>query len=456
MKKLSTSEIISIVSIVVSIIIVVLEEKTDEITKWIIFGLLFVALISYSLLIFIKHMRIKKGISSTILIGKTRKYTMKIVYLARASEKQLKKFTFLKGLRGVEKHNKQLLKKCRGDLKTLIRNEKYAKDVNSLHMRINEYFKLKSANYADMEAVKAYSKSTLKVMESAPAEKAYKIAQAIIEEIFSINRVLLQLEQHYIRIRLGKYVAKYTNSEIQQIKAYTDLIGWTYILLGNNRKGHEAISTAINIINNRIGDNGEIPDGMTAEKYYEYLFLKVRALRHLGTTYYTYKNMDSYSYLERAIEILDTYDFEHNYPDKAALENMRFGILNNMYLSMFYKFVEKDDRDKRGLEDIKNMLIDVERNIAQLEVLPPEKQDKHRFVKLTALKCQLLKALDVCGLKRMDVFSMEKDMERVEKILNKNIYFDDAIEVYINQKVQILYEKVNLILQDTHDAGSLV
>lgn len=40
MKKLSTSEIISIVSIVVSIIIVVLEEKTDEVTKWIIFGLL--------------------------------------------------------------------------------------------------------------------------------------------------------------------------------------------------------------------------------------------------------------------------------------------------------------------------------------------------------------------------------------------------------------------------------
>lgn len=100
---------------------------------------------------------------------------------------------------------------------------------------------------------------------------------------------MLQLEQHHIRIRLGRYVAKYTNNEIQQIKAYTDLIGWTYILLGDNRRGHEAISTAINIINNRIGASGEIPDGMTMERYYDYLFLKVRALRHLGTTYYTYK-----------------------------------------------------------------------------------------------------------------------------------------------------------------------
>lgn len=70
------------------------------------------------------------------------------------------------------------------------------------------------------------------------------------------------------------------------------------------------------------------------------------------------------------------------------------------------------------------------------------------FVKLTALKCQLTKALDVCGLKRIDVVAAEKDMERVESILNKNIYFDDAIEVYINQKVQLLYEKVNLILQE--------
>lgn len=456
MKKLSTSEIISIVSIVVSIIIVVLEEKTDEVTKWIIFGLLFAALIVYSTLVVVRHLKIKRGISSTILIGKTKKYTMKIVRLAQASEKQLKRFAFLKGLRGVERHNKLLLKKCRGDLKTLVRSEKYAKDVANLHDRINEYFRQKSANYADLEAVRAYSYSTLKAMESAPAEKAYQIAQAIIEEIFSINRVLLQLEQHHIRIRLGKYVARYTNSEIQQIKAYTDLIGWTYILLGDNRRGHEAISTAINIINNRIGSSGEIPDGMTADKYYEYLFLKVRALRHLGTTYYTYKNIDSYSYLESAMEILDKYDFEHNYKDKAALENMRFGILNNMYLSMFYKFVEKDDRDKRGLEDIKNMLIDVERNIAELDKLPPEKQDKHRFVKLTALKCQLTKALDVCGLRRIDVCAVEKDMERVESILNKNIYFDDAIEVYINQKVQLLYEKVNLILQDTPQPESFI
>lgn len=447
MKKLSTGEIISIISIMVSIVVVAIKNETSELVKWIIFSLLFAALVVYCTLVLLKHLRIKRGISSTILISKTKKYTMKIVKLAEASEKQLKQFAFLKGLKGVEKHNKMLLKKCRGDMRQLIKNERYSQHVAELHDKISRYFLQKSASYADLEAVKAYS-STLRTMESAPAEKAYKIAQAIIDEIFSINRVLLQLEQHHIRIRLGKYVAKYTNSEILQIRAYTDLIGWTYILLGNNSKGHEAIGTAISIIDNRIGDSGKIPDGMSMDKFYEYLFLKVRALRHLGTTYYTYKNIDSYSYLEQAMEILNKYDFERNFRDKAALENMRFGILNNMYLSMFYKFVEKDDKDKRGLEDIKNMLIDVEKSIAELNSLPSDKQDKHRFVKLTALKCQLTKALDVCGLKKLDVEAVERDMERVENILNKNIYFDDAIEVYINQKVQLLYEKVNVILRE--------
>lgn len=51
MKKLSTSEIISIASIVVSIVVVVLEEKTNKVTKWIIFGLLFAALIIYTTLV---------------------------------------------------------------------------------------------------------------------------------------------------------------------------------------------------------------------------------------------------------------------------------------------------------------------------------------------------------------------------------------------------------------------
>lgn len=96
MKKLSTSEIISIASIVVSIVVVVLEEKTNKVTKWIIFGLLFAALIIYTTLVLVRHLRIRRGMSSTILMSKTRKYTMKIVRLAQASEKQLKHFAFSK------------------------------------------------------------------------------------------------------------------------------------------------------------------------------------------------------------------------------------------------------------------------------------------------------------------------------------------------------------------------
>lgn len=86
MKKLSTSEIISIASIVVSIVVVVLEEKTNKVTKWIIFGLLFAALIIYTTLVLVRHLRIRRGMSSTILMSKTRKYTMKSCVLRRQAK----------------------------------------------------------------------------------------------------------------------------------------------------------------------------------------------------------------------------------------------------------------------------------------------------------------------------------------------------------------------------------
>ena len=42
------------------------------------------------------------------------------------------------------------------------------------------------------------------------------------------------------------------------------------------------------------------------------------------------------------------------------------------------------------------------------------------------------------------------DLLRIEKILNGNIYFDEAMEVYIYQKVQCLYRDVEEILTNSN------
>ena len=45
------------------------------------------------------------------------------------------------------------------------------------------------------------------------------------------------------------------------------------------------------------------------------------------------------------------------------------------------------------------------------------------------------------------ISQFRKDLKIIEKVLNKNIYFDEAMEVYICQKVQDLYEKVEDIFE---------
>lgn len=85
-----------------------------------------------------------------------------------------------------------------------------------------------------------------------------------------------------------------------------DLIGWSYVLLGD-KKGYAAIFTAIDIIENRIGKelNKEAPKGMSQEEYEQYLFLKARAYRHLGSTYYTFKDIDVGHYCNEALKVLE-------------------------------------------------------------------------------------------------------------------------------------------------------
>ena len=97
------------------------------------------------------------------------------------------------------------------------------------------------------------------------------------------------------------------------------------------------------------------------------------------------------------------------------------------------------------LSDTLNM---VNANIDELYAMPDGKRDIHRLLKLLSLKSQLSKAMDISGVQKLDMEQFDKDLSTVEKILNKNIYFDDAMEVYANQKVQQVFEEVKNILTD--------
>lgn len=42
---------------------------------------------------------------------------------------------------------------------------------------------------------------------------------------------------------------------------------------------------------------------------------------------------------------------------------------------------------------------------------------------------------------------LSSDLKQIESTLNKNIYFDDATEVYINEKIQCIFENVYEVLR---------
>lgn len=48
----------------------------------------------------------------------------------------------------------------------------------------------------------------------------------------------------------------------------------------------------------------------------------------------------------------------------------------------------------------------------------------------------------------MDIDGTNADLKKIEATLAKNIYFDDAMEVYTNQKVQLLFEETKNILME--------
>jgi len=81
--------------------------------------------------------------------------------------------------------------------------------------------------------------------------------------------------------------------------------------------------------------------------------------------------------------------------------------------------------------------------------------DDHRLIKILTLKNQLNHKIynqqDEAGVKyeSRDTLSnlLAKDLKTIESVLNKNIYFDEAMEVYVCQKVRKLYSDIDEIFK---------
>ena len=449
MKKITTDQIISISSILASVLVMVFKNELTEDGKIVIYCMFGAIVLGYAAYFLVKFFKTNRSLGSASIINNAKKYVKQLCKLAKTTEAQLKKFDFFKNQKRLEKSNKILIDKYlkKQQYKSDENSKSYLRQKENLTREIAEYTRIRSENYSDLDALKAYN-GIYKVMSPYDLENNFEISQNLVRRIFDMNRILLQLEQHNYRIKLGHFVARYASKEEDQIKAYMDLIGWSHILLGS-KKGYEAVNNAINIIESRIGAklSPKAPEGMDQDFYEHYLLLKARAYRHLGSTYYTYRHVDAEHFCNKSLEVLATLEqagFHERH--KADFENMEFGVKNNYYLHQLYKFISQSRKGHADVNDLNKTLEAVNRAIDGLSALPKEKQDQHRMLKLLSLKCQINKAVSVVTAESMDIKESEQNLKIIESTLSKNIYFDDAMEVYSNQKVQLVFEETKNII----------
>ncbi len=441
------------VSLFVCVINLAFKDDSTQTGRIIAIGIIVLVVLGICVRVAMDLFKSKRSLGSASIINNARKYVKQMLSLADANAKQLKKFDFISSQKKLYKRNKSIVNKylLKSNFSEKDLDRVYTEKKEKLEEDIRNHIRHRSENYSDLEALKAYN-GLHNVMTDASLEKNIEISKNLIKRIFDVNRILLQIEQHNARIKFGKYVTFFSTDEKERIEGYMDLIGWSYVLLGD-KKGYAAIFTAIDVIENRIGKDLKpvAPIDMKQSEYEEYLFLKARAYRHLGSTYYTFKDIDAGYYCNKSQEVLDVLKASgFAEKNKSRYENMLYGVRNNLYLYHLYKFISDNKRengngDTRKLEETR---ANVEKTLADLSALPKEEQDSHRMLKLLSLKCQINKVFSVIKKERMDISSTSKDLKAIESTLSKNIYFDDAMEVYTNQKVQLLFEETKDILMD--------
>ena len=435
---------LSIISLSATVLLSIFKDDTNYRVIYPIIGVIVVVVIINLIL---SKTKSNKNLSNTAVISKTKKYTNYLWKIVKANKKQMKKEVNISELKEIQRYNKKVLKRMHGTYK-----EKYEVDFeeiqNEKQKLIQKYVK-RNNKYVTSDAIKVNKPIDKMLSKSSPKETSAIYAN-IYETIKDIERILLQLEQHRLRIKFGEYVVKCSNNIDHAIHAYVDLIGWTHVLLGDNKKGLASIQCGLDLIDYKLNS---LPKN--SPEYYDCVYQKARALRHLGTTYYTYRTpKDKFvkEKLKEAIALMTQKDviiyYNSSLPLKEKYEKMVSGLKYNELLYDYYVALEKKDEFGDKLKQISEGI-----DKLYVEVQTSEIEDNHRLVKILTLKNQIDKnrIMETKTLhddnNQLFISQFRKDLKIIEKVLNKNIYFDEAMEVYICQKVQDLYEKVEDIFE---------
>ena len=433
--------IISLLGTVVTFYVTQLESLSSLAKGLIYLGIVIVII---ALFVFAKLSE-NKNLSNTSVIRKSKRYTKNLLRVARKNEKTItKNYNNFHEVKQALKTKKTLdyvsgkeIKDSKDKIKTIKENgdkqmAKYYKNLGS---------------YVSPKLIDARKKNEALLNEQS---HAIEVFNQIYDCLVDVERILLQLEQHSLRIRMGKYVLKCTNDIDQAIHAYVDYLGWTTILLGKTKKGIDYVKKGLALIDYKIKTSDE-----GSSEYYKYILQKARALRHIGTTYYTYKhNKDNLviDCINESIKLMDRYDVKEYFSkhDTSKYVKMVAGIRYNKCLYDYYEAIRTNSLSDATLDKIESQVKELENNILNGTDVNGNiciDKDDHRLIKVLTLRNQLLGNIHNNG--DMDINDdsycfnkIDGDLKVIERIMNNNVYFDEAMEVYLSQKVVHLYDSI--------------
>lgn len=294
---------------------------------------------------------------------------------------------------------------------------------------------------------------------------AYDDHVALMNVIGKHERILLQLGMYDLRLKFGRYVAQacaITKNFEYTLKAYTDYLGWTSILIGKGKQGKRYVEKAVSILNERIesyNNAKQLDESQLADLFNCYYYL-ARCKRHIATTYYARPYLTDSEIQRYMDEARNHVDSMREVNDKLGgkydekIKTMLNGIEYNQNLFTFETLHYSDNLNQSQKDDYYRELTKL------LDVLQANRKesqtihDNHRLVKDDSLlyrvtdsivkfvKAQPHPTSEQLALSASLEGELTAYLDEMNKILNKNIYFDEAMEVYTEEVLEILGENL--------------
>lgn len=298
-----------------------------------------------------------------------------------------------------------------------------------------------------------------------------EVTDAIIDCIKDVDKVMLQVEQPHIRYELGKYVAANASDVWDKVKALVDMQGWTAVLMRKYSLMEKALAAAcetIEQIKKELPSVDVVLNGNSSEKEisdtYNCLLYETRVYRHYAAApKYRRNNLEkAFVNIKKAAECID--ELKRLAPvlsEKQNREVLRteYGVVYGI-AELYYDIAR--DKAKKGLYSDARAAITkaLEKTDSMCDSFGQLAElDAHRALKVRVLENKiffvvrnLFKETDCDGAvkaaferyKGSDTSETEnrldENLDYVLGVLNHNIYADEAIESYLQQRIMQVYK----------------